>query len=114
MTIVEYAQCISVGDDPISLTVGEIYEVLPISGAERKDGWLRIVDNEGQPYLHPAQLFTAIDRAALTADHAQTITVHVNTLTKLKIRDQANARGISMSALMRELAEERLDLPEVA
>ncbi|MCB0084970.1 MAG: CopG family transcriptional regulator [Caldilineaceae bacterium] len=109
-----YVRCVDSGDDPISLTVGELYETLPASQREQDDGWLRIIDNEGQPYLHPAHLFIPVDQSALTANHGQKITVHLDAITKLKLRDQANARGISMSALMRELVEERLDLPEAA
>ncbi len=111
MTMTIYVRCISVGDDPISLTPGEIYETLPVSTAEGRDGWLRIIDNEGQPYLHPAHLFEPVDPATLVAGPAQTITVHLNGLTKLKLRDQAHANGMSMSAFLRALAEERLDLP---
>lgn len=106
-----YVRCVRVGDDPISLTVGEIYEVLPVSMLERQDGWLRIIDNEGHPYLHPAQLFEPVEEEILMADCSQTITVHVSSLTKLKLRNQARARGMSLSALLRTLAEERLDLP---
>lgn len=109
----EYVRCIDSGGDPISLTIGEIYEALPTSVAEQQDGWIRIVDNEGQPYLHPSQLFEPVPQAELTANHSETITVHLNGITKLKIRDRANAKGVSISALMREFAEEQLDLPEV-
>lgn len=93
------------------ITVGEIYEVLPASTLEHQAGWLRIIDNEGQPYLHPAHLFEPVEEAILTADCSKTITVHVSALIKLKLRDQAHARGVSISALLRTLAEERVDLP---
>lgn len=108
-----FVRCINVGDDPISLTVGEIYEALPMAEIERKDGWLRIVDNEGEPYLHPAHLFEAVDSSTLVTDYSEILTVHVSGLLKLKLRDKAHAKGMSMSALMREIAEERLDLPEI-
>lgn len=111
MKMNNYVRCIAVGDDPISLTIGEIYEVLPVSALERQDGWLRIIDNEGHPYLHPTHLFEPVEEASLMVDYSQTITVHVSGLTKLKLRDQARARGMSLSALLRTLAEERLDLP---
>ncbi|MFZ4656426.1 MAG: hypothetical protein ACOYNY_05420 [Caldilineaceae bacterium] len=108
----KYVRCIATGDDPISLTVGEIYETLPLTAAEQKDGWLRIIDNEGEPYLHPAQLFEPIDEAAFAAVRSEAITVHLTGLVKLKIRDAAHAKGISLSAFLREIAEEHLDLPE--
>lgn len=109
----KYVRCIANGKDSISLTVGEIYETLPLAEAEQKDGWLRIIDNEGEPYLHPAQLFEVIDEATFALNHTEAITVHLTGLLKLKIRDAAHAKGISLSALLREMAEGRLDLPEV-
>lgn len=109
----KYVRCVATGDDPISLTVGEIYETLGLTAAEQKDGWLRIIDNEGEPYLHPAQLFEAIDEATFALNRTEAITVHLTGLLKLKIRDAAHAKGISLSAFLREMAEERLDLPEV-
>lgn len=109
----KYVRCIATGDDPISLTVGEVYETLPLSDAEQKDGWLRIIDNEGEAYLHPAQLFAPIDETAFVSARSEVITVHLTGLMKLKIRDAAHAKGISLSALLREMAEEHLDLPEV-
>jgi hypothetical protein len=111
MTMTTYVRCISVGDDPISLTSGEVYEALPVSSAEWRDGWLRVIDNEGQPYLHSAHLFEPVDPTTLMGGPAQIITVHLNGLTKLKLRDQAHANGMSMSAFLRALVEERLDLP---
>ncbi|MCE7989015.1 MAG: hypothetical protein DYG89_48285 [Caldilinea sp. CFX5] len=108
----KYVRCIAIGDDPISLTVGEIYETLGLTAAEQKDGWLRIIDNEGEPYLHPAQLFEPIDEAAFASIRSEAITIHLTGLLKLKIRDAAHAKGISLGAFLREVAEERLDLPE--
>ena len=65
-----YVRCVDSGNDPISLTVGEVYETLPLSDAEQKDGWLRIIDNEGQPYLHPANLFERIFYPPLHSTHS--------------------------------------------
>ncbi|MEZ4727430.1 MAG: hypothetical protein R3E79_09880 [Caldilineaceae bacterium] len=109
----KYVRCITTGDDPISLSIGEVYETLPLADAGRKDGWLRIVDNEGEPYLHPAHLFEPTDETAFVSLRSEVVTVHLTGLLKLKIRDAAHARGISQSALLREMAEERLGLPEI-
>lgn len=109
----QYVRCINSGNDPISLTVGEIYETLSLSDAERKDGWLRIIDNEGEAYLHPANLFERIDEKAFLSARSEVITMHLTGRMKLKIRDAAHAKGISLSALLREMVEERLDLSEV-
>jgi hypothetical protein len=39
------------------------------------------------------------------------LTIHLNGISKIAIRDLANAKGLSMSALVREWIDERLDLP---
>ena len=51
--------CLSNGDTPASFEVGKVYERLRDSGAEAT-GMLRIVDESGEDYLHPARLFGRI------------------------------------------------------
>jgi hypothetical protein len=75
---------------------------------------LRIVDNEGEDYLYPVDWFEVIPVRDLLADQSDALTVHLNPLSKLAVRDLANKRGITMSALVREWIDEQLDLPEVA
>lgn len=45
------------------------------------------------------------------AELSEFVTVPLNTRAKITIRDIANAKGVSMSALVREWIDERLDLP---
>ena len=51
--------CLSSGKTPASLEAGKVYERLRDSAAEAA-GMLRIVDESGEDYLHPARLFGRI------------------------------------------------------
>lgn len=48
--------CLSNGKTPVALEVGKVYERLRDSAAEAI-GMLRVVDESGEDYLHPARLF---------------------------------------------------------
>ena len=54
-----FAICINT-DDPDLLTPRMIYQVLPDENAE-KSNYIRIVDNEGEDYLYPANYFILMD-----------------------------------------------------
>jgi hypothetical protein len=54
-----FAVCIS-SDDPDLLTPRRIYQVLP-DGSAAKSNHLRVVDNEGEDYLYPADYFLFIE-----------------------------------------------------
>ncbi|MFQ5864829.1 MAG: hypothetical protein ACE5IW_06315 [bacterium] len=43
-----------------SLTIGKIYEVLEIDGAD-----YRIIDDEGEDYLYPAEFFEIVEATPL-------------------------------------------------
>jgi len=66
-----FAICIRT-DDPDLLTPRLIYRVLPDASAERSR-FLRVIDNEGEDYLYPADYFmfaelpAAVERALLRA-----------------------------------------------
>ncbi len=45
-------------DDPDLLTPRRIYEVLPDENAA-KSNYIRVIDNEGEDYLYPADYFIA-------------------------------------------------------
>jgi hypothetical protein len=107
-----YVRCVDNKGNEASLKVGTIYQSLDRTVVEKESGMLRIVDNEGEDYLYPARWFEPVSEQELLAEHAQPLTIHLHTITKLAIRDMANAKGISMSALVREWIDERLDLPE--
>ena len=55
-----YVLCIDAGDYPASLEVRKIYELHADPEAE-KQGLVRVVDESGEDYLYPSQLFVAID-----------------------------------------------------
>ena len=67
----QFAICIR-SDDPDLLTLRMIYRVLPDESAERSR-FLRVIDNEGEDYLYPADYFmfvelpAAVERALLRA-----------------------------------------------
>jgi hypothetical protein len=55
----KFAVCIS-SDDPDLLTLRRIYQVLPDESAA-KSNYIRVVDNEGEDYLYPADYFLFIE-----------------------------------------------------
>ncbi len=120
-----YVRCINnkpyiqFDDQPIpnegmaSLTVGYIYKALPPTEDERRLGTLRIIDNEGEDYLYPASYFESV--AINTDDEVtETATIHLDPIMKGILRAEAIAAKKSVSALLREWIEERLDLPFMA
>jgi len=55
-----FAVCINNTTYPDDLKVRTIYQVLPDESAARSD-YLRVVDETGEDYLYPAELFVIID-----------------------------------------------------
>ena len=54
-----FVVCIS-SDDPDLLTPRRIYQVLPDKSAA-KSNYIRVIDNEGEDYLYPADYFLFIE-----------------------------------------------------
>jgi hypothetical protein len=54
-----FAVCVGT-DDPDLLTPRMIYQVLPDESAARSD-YVRVIDNEGEDYLYPAEYFIFVD-----------------------------------------------------
>jgi hypothetical protein len=54
-----FAICVH-SDDPDLLTPRMIYEVLPDESAA-KSKYIRVVDNEGEDYLYPADYFAPVE-----------------------------------------------------
>jgi len=54
-----FAICINT-DDPDLLTPRSVYEVLPDEDAA-KSRYVRVVDNEGEDYLYPANYFVFVE-----------------------------------------------------
>lgn len=102
---VRYVRCIKGEDDPLSLTRGQYYAVLP--DPAESHGMIRVIDNTTEDYLFPATLFQIIDDAKNTQTE---LTVNLSVPEKVAIHQIANQRGISMAALMRKWIDERLDL----
>lgn len=55
----KFAICIST-DDPDLLTPRMIYRILPDNNAARSN-YVRVIDNEGEDYLYPADYFVFVD-----------------------------------------------------
>ncbi len=55
----QFAICINT-DDPDLLTPRRIYQVLPDESAA-KSQYIRVIDNEGEDYLYPAEYFVLVD-----------------------------------------------------
>lgn len=101
-----YFRCIANGGDSLSLTLGQYYQVLP--DAAETHGRLRVIDNTGEDYLFDARFFEEVsDLTALLAD----LTISLTAPMKASLYQLAIQRGVSMSALLREWIDERLDLP---
>ena len=70
-TAPQFAICVNT-DDPDLLTPRMIYQVMPDESAA-KSNYIRVIDNEGEDYLYPAEYFIlfdfppAIERALLQA-----------------------------------------------
>lgn len=58
----KFAVCISL-DDPDLLTPRRIYQMLPDESAA-KSNYIRVIDNEGEDYLYPADYFLFIEYRA--------------------------------------------------
>lgn len=55
-----YAVCITNGGNEASLERNKLYVVLPDRKAE-KDGLVRVIDEDGEDYLYPADWFVAVE-----------------------------------------------------
>lgn len=68
---------------------------------------------EGEDYLYPTNRFepVVVNGNLHNAAANVTLTAHVPTLLRDLLQAEALASGKSMSALLREWIEERLDLP---
>jgi hypothetical protein len=108
-----------VQEEPLTgITVGGIYKVLP---PERNDptDMVRIVDETfGEPgseagYLYPGDYFepfAPIGQARL----GDTVTIHLDSYSKGVLHAEAIAANTSVSGLLRQWIDERLDSPALA
>jgi hypothetical protein len=54
-----FVVCVKNSGYPVSLEVGKIYQTLPDASAGTK-GFLRVVDESGEDYLHPRSCFLPV------------------------------------------------------
>ncbi len=102
-----YVRCLDNSGYEVSLTSGQVYKTIP----DKSDSVsLRVIDNEGEGYLYDANRFEPI---AMSGDAAEAaITVRVPLYVKGILHAEALAAHKSISSLVREWLDERLDLPE--
>ena len=110
----QYVRCLQNQGNEASLEIGRVYRVAHTTADEAESGMVRVVDNEGEDYLYPSRWFEELAASELLSGRSQPLTIHLDGASKLAVRDIANAKGLAMSALVREWIEERLDLPEAA
>ena len=97
------------------LLVGEVYRLLRVSPTEEKRRLMRVVDRSGVGYLYPRDYFEMLTEEELLASPAA-ITVYMSLRDKVELRTQADRqseqlqKSVSMSHIVREWVEERLDL----
>lgn len=96
-------------EEVIGLTVGVVYKVLPTSPSEHDNGFVRVIDNSGEDYLYPADRFEPFTINGQSRPTA-TLSAHVPDWLRDVIQAEAIAADKSVSALLREWIEERLDL----
>lgn len=96
------------------LTIGKVYKVISDPVAEQH-GMTRIIDESfGEPgsedgYLYPSDYFEPV----LPDEHLcrTSLTIYLDEYVKGVLHAEAVASNKSVSALMRDWVEERLDLP---
>ena len=103
---VRYVLCESHAGYAASLTPQRVYEVIP--DPAEANGMLRVIDDTGEDYLFEANLFREVDNLTGVATE---MTVGLTWPMKAAIHRIASQRGVSMSALIREWIDERLDMP---
>lgn len=89
------------------LVIGRVYKVAP---PEENDGeMLRVIDGSGEDYLYPAEYFEPFVPNGREA--SDSITIHLDPYLKGILHAEAIVARQSISALVREWIDERLDLP---
>lgn len=102
-------------EEPLfGLTVGKVYKVISDPAAEQH-GMMRIIDESfGEPgsengYLYPSDYFEPF--LPNEQFSRSSLTIHLDEYVKGVLHAEAVASNKSVSALMRDWVEERLDLP---
>jgi hypothetical protein len=96
------------------LVVGQVYKVAPPDVNDGPDD-LRIIDESGEDYLFPAHYFTPLHvTEEILTEGSAAVTVRLSPALKGILHAEALAARKSVSALLREWIDERLDLPVAA
>ncbi|MFN8439953.1 MAG: hypothetical protein U0175_04240 [Caldilineaceae bacterium] len=96
------------------LTVGKVYKRIPDSKTERH-GMIRVIDESfGEPgsekgYMFPADYFEPLD---MSETKLEEVLIRVPSYIRDVLHAEAVASDKSISALVRDWIDERLDLPE--
>jgi hypothetical protein len=77
----QFAICIQ-SDDPDLLTPRMIYEILPDASAA-KSKHVRVIDNEGEDYLYPADLFMFVEFPQAVKKTLQKIPSRLTAISRL-------------------------------
>ncbi len=93
------------------LMVGKVYKLQPVSSSEYKGPMISVIDSSGEAYLYPKSYFEPIDYKQINGHATNSLTVHLPNMLKGILHAEALAAHKSMSGLVREWIEERLDLP---
>lgn len=103
-----YVRCIDNRGYEASLSLGAIYKVMPGAGDQAS---LRVIDNEGEDYLYDKGRFEPVEYNSGRLGASEAVTLHVDPVLRDILRAEALAAQKSVSALLREWIDERLDLP---
>jgi hypothetical protein len=90
------------------LEIGQVYKVAP--PRENDGDMLRVIDASGEDYLYPAAYFEPFTPGQNGGHHRPT-KVYLDDFTTGVLHAEALAAQKSVSALLREWIDERLDLP---
>lgn len=111
----EYVRCIDNSNQEGSLTLGDVYRV--VNRPTASEATIVVLDNsygeEGSEigYIFDKARFQPLTQADLQGRAIKKATMHMDELTWLYLRDAAHERNITVSQLLRQWAEEHLDLP---
>lgn len=107
-----YVRCVKNKGNQASLVIGRIYKTLPTTPRERRNGLLRVIDNEGEDYLYDRDYFEPVEGITRAAESGLVaLTVHLPPQIKSILQAEALGAHKSASTLVREWIDERLDLP---
>lgn len=111
----QYARCIDNTGYEISLRVGQVYRVLdrPTASANTV---VVLDETYGEPgseqgYIFDRSRFQFLEQADLQTQKSISVTTHLDEFTWLHLRDEAHRQNKTVSTLLREWLEERVDLP---